>query len=171
MKTSKVETYENYPLPFVIFSNLVGLSIYVLGAVILSGVGWPIVVLYLLYCLALEIRLFKKSCVDCYYYGKLCFSGRGLLCSLFFKKGDPKRFLCTQISWIQLIPDFLVTLIPLIGGIILSIIDFNWLRLTLMIILVILGFPVIGYIRGSLACLHCKQRDLGCPAVEFFSVK
>jgi hypothetical protein len=171
MNTNKTEFYENYPPLFVIFSNLVGLSIYLLGAIILSGFGWLAVTSYLLYCAALEIRLFKKSCVDCYYYGKLCFSGRGLICSLLFKKGDPKRFISKKVSWSQLIPDLLVPLIPLIGGIILSITNFNWLRIALMLLLSILGFPVIGYIRSSLACLHCKQRELGCPAVELFGGK
>ncbi|MEA3494348.1 MAG: hypothetical protein U9R38_08225 [Candidatus Margulisiibacteriota bacterium] len=171
MHTNKTECYENYPLHFVVFSTLVALSIYILGAVILSGVGLLAVISYLLYCILLEFRLFRKSCVDCYYYGKLCFSGKGLLCSLFFKKGDPKRFIEKKIVWWQIIPDFLVTLIPLIGGIILSIIDFNWLRIGLIIMLAILGFPITGYIRSSFACSYCKQRELGCPAAELFSGK
>lgn len=169
MNKNKTECYENYPPHFVLISNLFAFSIYLLGAVILSGFGLPIVIIYLLYCAALEVRLFKMSCVDCYYYGKLCFSGRGLLCSLFFKKGDPERFINKKIAWKHIVPDLLVPFIPLIGGIILSIIDFNWLRIALMVLLVILGFPVMGYIRGNLACLYCKQRELGCPAVEFFS--
>ena len=162
-------TYDNYPIGIVLISNLTIFSIYILGALILSGYGILIVALYILYCFWLEIRLLRKSCVNCYYYGKLCFSGKGQLCSLIFKKGDPKRFTCAKIIWIQILPDFLVSLFPILGGVILSIIDFSLLRIDLMILLVILGFPVTGYIRGNLACRYCKQREIGCPAVELFS--
>ncbi|MBU0672156.1 MAG: hypothetical protein KJ732_03910 [Candidatus Margulisbacteria bacterium] len=166
-----IKTYESYPLWFVLLSNLVTLPIYALGAYIIYGFGWIYIALYLLYCLALEIRLFKMSCVDCYYYGKLCFSGRGLICSWFFKKGDPKHFACKEISWKHLIFDFLVPIIPIIAGIALSIISFNWWRLAAIVALLILGFPVTGYLRGSLACKFCKQRELGCPAAEAFNKK
>jgi hypothetical protein len=163
--------YENYPLLSVVVSNLITFSIYTLGALILSGLGWIAVAAFLFYCLGLEIRLLKISCVDCYYYGKLCFSGRGMICSFFFKKGDPQRFLCKQITWVQILPDFLVALIPLLAGIYLSIIAFNWLRLGLMLLLIILAFPATGYLRSHLACLNCKQRELGCPASELFGGK
>ncbi|MFH1347444.1 MAG: hypothetical protein ABIH22_02010 [Candidatus Margulisiibacteriota bacterium] len=165
------KNYDNYPLWFVFLCNLLTLPIYLLGAYIIYGFGWIYMALYLLYCLALEIRLFKMSCVDCYYYGKLCFSGRGKIAALFFKKGDPKRFTCKEITWKHLIFDFLVTLIPFFAGIALSIIDFNWPRVIAIVLLLILGFPVAGYLRGSLACKFCKQRELGCPAEQLFGKK
>jgi hypothetical protein len=170
METTQT-TFENHPLRSVCSSNLVSLSIYGLGALIINPLGWIFTLFFLLYCLALEIRLLKKSCVNCYYYGKRCFSGKGLLCSFFFKKGDPKKFLAASLSWKELLPDFLVALIPLSCGLVLSIIAFSWLRVGWMLLLLILGFPVTGYIRGTLACLHCKQREIGCPASAFFSKK
>ena len=62
-------------------------------------------------------------------------------------------------------------LIPLLAGLYLSFIDFSWLRLFLMILLVILAFPVVGFVRGNLACRYCKQRELGCPAAKLFGGK
>lgn len=167
----KIQLYENYPPLTVAISTLVSLSIYLLGVLILSGFGVLTVILFILYCLAFEVRLLMGSCVNCYYYGKLCFSGKGLLCSFFFKKGDPKKFICKEITWVQLIPDFLIVLVPFTAGIYLSFVNFSWLRLGLMFLLLILGFPGIGYLRGSLACLYCKQRKLGCPATELFGGK
>lgn len=169
MNTPK--TYDSYPLWFVLMSNSLTLPIYALGAYIIWDFGWPYALLYLGYCLALEIRLLLMSCVDCYYYGKLCFSGRGLICSLFFKKGDPNRFTSKEISWKHLIFDFLVAVIPLAAGIALSIMDFNWPRSAAMIALFVLGFPVVGYLRGELACKYCRQRELGCPAQDLFNPK
>jgi hypothetical protein len=165
---NKSRPYENYPPLFVLGSDLVTFSIYILGAFILSGFGWLVVALYILYCLFLEVRLLKMSCVNCYYYGKLCFSGHGLLCSFFFKKGDPKGFLCKKITWVQIVPDFLLSLIPLAAGIYLSLVSFSWLRLGLMALLIVAAFPSAGYIRMNLACLHCRQKELGCPATELF---
>jgi len=169
METTK--TYDSYPIWFVLMANVLTLPVYVLGAYIIYGFGWIYMALYLLYCLALEIRLFKMSCVDCYYFGKFCFSGRGKIAALFFKKGDPQRFICKEITWKQLIFDFMVPLIPIFSGIALSIMDFNWWRVSAIIALIILGFPVTGYLRGSLACKFCKQRELGCPAAEAFNPK
>ena len=50
------KTYDNYPLWFVLLSNLATLPIYALGAYIIYGSGWIYMALYLCYCLALEIR-------------------------------------------------------------------------------------------------------------------
>jgi hypothetical protein len=161
--------YEKYPPLSVLASNLATFSIYLLGAILLSDIGWPVVAIYLLYCLWLEYRVLKNSCVNCYYYGKLCFSGKGLLSSIFFKKGDPKNFLCRKLTWLDILPDFLVSLVPFLAGVVMSFLAFSWLRLGLMFLLLIIGFPVTGYIRGNLACKYCKQRELGCPAAELFS--
>ncbi len=163
--------YENYPLPTVLLADLNTLGIYLFGGLIIAGLGWLAVVIYVLYCLWLEVRLMRKSCVNCYYYGKLCFSGHGLLCSIFFKRGDAGKFNCTPITWKQLIPDFLLALVPLAVGLVLSFMIFNWLRLAYMIVLLVLAFPAVGYLRGNLACPNCKQKESGCPASEFFGSK
>jgi len=80
------QCYENYPLKIVFLSNILTLSIYIIGAFIIYQVGWLYSILYLVYCLFLEIKLLKTSCVNCYYYGKTCGFGKGRLSALFFKK-------------------------------------------------------------------------------------
>lgn len=167
----KVKTYENFPVWIAVLSNIVSLSIYTVGAFILFQFSFWITILYLIYCFWVEIRVIKKSCVDCYYYGKICGLGKGKVCSLIFKKGNPKNFLKKQISWMDILPDFLVSIFPLIGGIILLIKDFSWLILILLILLVILSFGGNAVIRGNFACKYCKQREIGCPAEKLFSKK
>ena len=110
-----------------------------------------------------------KSTMDCFYYGKICGLGKGKIAPLFTKKGNPKRFLEKKISWYDLIPDFLVGIIPSIGGIILLINDFSYIVLGLIILLVIIFFGGAGFIRGSFACRYCKQKELGCPAQKIFT--
>ena len=49
-------------------------------------------------------------------------------------------------------------------------IDFQWFTLGLMIILLLLSSMGNAYVRGQLACNHCKQGEIGCPALELFNL-
>ncbi|OGC11233.1 hypothetical protein A3K48_01755 [candidate division WOR-1 bacterium RIFOXYA12_FULL_52_29] len=163
--------YENYPVWIPALSILLSLSIYSLGAIILSGFGQITVILYLLFCLWSEYRVLAGACRSCYYYGKLCGPGKGIIAPLFFKKDDPKKFTAKVFGWRDLVPDLLLFLIPFLGGLVYLFVHFNWLTLVLMIANAILAFPVTGYMRGTLLCPNCKQRELGCPAEKLFAKK
>ena len=76
--------YENFPLRIVLTCNAVPITIYVIGTLILAGLGIGVAALYLVFCLGLEYRLLKISCVNCYYYGKWCGFGKGKLSALLF---------------------------------------------------------------------------------------
>jgi hypothetical protein len=130
------ERYENVPLSLVLVCNLVPISMYVIGALILSGFGIWMTVLYLVLCLGIEYRVMRASCTNCYYYGKWCGFGKGKLSALLFKKGDPQRKVGITISWRDVLPDFLVVLVPLVGGIVLLIRDFEWLIVIVLAALV-----------------------------------
>jgi hypothetical protein len=160
--------YENFPPAIVLICNLVPVTIYVIGILILAGFGIGVSALYLILCLGLEYRLLKVSCVSCYYYGKLCGFGKGKLCSLLFKKGDPQRFVERTASWRDMLPDFLVFLLPVGGGIVLLIQDFEWLLVIALAVLVVLSFGGTALVRGSFSCQYCKQKDIGCPAEQLF---
>jgi hypothetical protein len=43
--------------------------------------------------------------------------------------------------------------------------------LILVILLILLAFPVNGFLRGSVACKYCKQRKIGCPAEQLLNKK
>ena len=167
MEESK--TYEKFPVRMPLLSTLVALLIYASGAMILAGYGTGLAVLYVLYCAGVEIRVMKKGCVDCYYYGKSCGIGRGRLCSLLFKKGDPERFSRTKVTWAALLPDFLVSIFPLVGGVVLLMRDFSLRLAALLVILVLLTTAGNAAVRSLYACKYCKQRELGCSAEKLFS--
>jgi hypothetical protein len=170
-KTKKPECYENYPAGLVILANIFQMSIFAAGAAIIYRLGLIWLALYVLYIILLEIRLLRHGCVNCYYYGKYCAFGQGKLCSLFFKKGDPKRFISRSMTWKDLVSDLLVSLIPFVVGIVLMIIEFSWLLLALVVLLFLLTSFGNGFVRGYMACKHCKQRELGCPAEKLFNKK
>ena len=160
--------YENYPAWMIIVCNLVPVSIYGIGAVILSGFSIWVTVAYLLFCLWAEVRVMRTGCINCFYYGKNCGTGKGRLCKLLFKQGNPQAFAAKEATWMELLPDLLISLIPLVSGIILSFLDFTWLRLILMAILVALASAGTGAIRGNLLCKYCEQGRIGCPALKLF---
>jgi hypothetical protein len=163
------QIHDEFPLSSVLFCTTVSIAIYIVGAYLITPLGKIFVALYLLYCLWMEIRILAKSCRDCYYYGRLCAFGRGKICSLLLKKGSPERFKMKKITWINLVPDFLVSLIPLVIGGFYLVQSFSWLRLSFMIVLVIIAFPVTGFVRRSISCKFCRQREMGCPAVQLFA--
>jgi len=167
METSK--TYENYPVWIVTLSNLVSILIYISGFMITLRLVWIAAAFYLVFILALEYRLVNKHCVNCYYWGKTCGFGKGRLSSLFFKRGDPSKFCNNKMTWKDMIPDLLVSLIPLIIGIVLLIIEFEWFLIIAVILLITLTTYGNGFIRGTLTCRFCKQRELGCPADQLFN--
>jgi len=168
MESKKI--FEEYPSSFVFISNIVQIFIYLIGVYIIYLFNPIAVFFYVFFILILEIRLLKKSCTNCYYYGKKCAFGKGKICHLFFNKGESDKFF-KKISWLEIIPDFLVFIIPMTIGILMMMINFNFILLGLVIILFLFSSIVTGFIRGSLACKFCMQRYIGCPAEKLFSKK
>jgi hypothetical protein len=161
--------YENYPARIVLLSSGVAISIYALGAYVLGGWGIAFSLLYLLYCGWFEVGVLRKSCVHCYYYGKVCGLGKGKLCSWLFQPGDPQRFIEREVVWRDIVPDMMVLVFPMVGGIALLIKDFTWTLTVVLLALALISMGGNAVVRGSFACKHCKQRELGCPAQELFS--
>ena len=166
---SEPTVYERFPGWIVLMSNLVAVGIYAIGVTIMAGFGMWSAAAYLVFCGWVEYRLLRHSCVNCTYYGGTCAFGKGRLCALLFARGDPQRFAEMEISWPDLVPDFAVSLLPAAGAIVLLIADFRWILLALLAILLGLFSGGNSFIRGSLACRHCRQRELGCPAQKLFS--
>jgi hypothetical protein len=123
---------------------------------------------YLAYVVFLESMLLAGSCTNCYYHGKLCAFGKGRLSAIFFKRGNADRFAQRQITWRDIIPDFLVSMIPIVVGIVLLVRQYDVSVLSAVILLAFLTSCGNGFVRGSLACNHCRQREIGCPAERLF---
>jgi len=165
----EITCYENYPFWIVILSNIVSFTIIAAGAFVMYKIGWVWLILYILYNAFLEIRLLRRSCVNCYYFGKVCAFGKGKLSSLFFKKGDTNKFIEDKIKWIDIVPDLMVSIIPIVAGVVLLIINYSWVIITMVLLLLMLSTVGNGLLRGSLACKYCRQREIGCPAEQLFN--
>jgi hypothetical protein len=163
--------FESYPAWMVVLSVGLNLSIYTLGSLIVARLGWVHLAAYVLFLAALEVNLLARSCVHCAYYGRVCFSGKGKVAAWLFRRGDPSTFARREVTWWALLPDLLVTLIPLAAGLVQLIRDLDWIVLLPMAGLVALAFPGTGLVRSRLACCHCRQRELGCPAEQLFRTR
>ena len=166
MKTS---SFEDYPCWMVAICNAVGWGIYAIGLCVMFRVGIVWGVLYAAYCGWMEWRLLSGSCRYCYYFGKRCGFGKGRICSWFFTKGAELNMRAKRVSWCHVLPDFMVSLIPLGFGITVLLWDFSWFVLLLVVVLLFLGSVGTGFVRGQLACRFCRQRELGCPAEQLFN--
>ncbi|MBN1166860.1 MAG: hypothetical protein JXA44_06980 [Methanospirillaceae archaeon] len=160
--------YEEYPIQIVIASNLISLLIYVIGVYILSLYSPFPAILYLCFIGILEFRLICRHCTDCYYFGKVCAFGKSRLSSLLCKPGHPERFSQKKCSGADIVPDLLVFLIPLLAGLLYLAINLSWIIVLLVLTLFILGFLGNALVRGNVACRHCRQREIGCPAEQLF---
>ena len=167
----ETETFERFPLRIVLLSVGVALAIYALGASLLGQLHGLLAAAYLLYACGVEVSVMRGSCIHCYYYGKRCGLGKGWLCARLFRQGDPARFAQRTASWRDLLPDMLILLFPLAGGVVLLLQAFSWLWVVLLLALVALSLGGNAVVRGSFACKYCKQRELGCPAQALFAGK
>lgn len=168
----KKKIYDNFPACMIFIVNILTLLVYVTGAYIMFKLSVITGILYLVYLIILEFQVYREGCRYCFYYGKLCAFGKGAIAALFFKKGNPKKFCERKLSFKDFIPQLLVVLVPLIIGITLLISrGFNILILLALIYPVFSWFCLNPIIYGKLACVHCKQGSICCPALEFFTKK
>jgi len=150
--------------------NTLSLSTYVIGILIFLRLSFILAMIYIAYLLWVELHLLRSSCVNCYYYDGWCAFGRGKISAMLFPRRSAPRFIEHGMTWKQLIPDSFVLLFPFLGCIILLVQEFNFIILAAIFALIFLATAGNAFARGSLACQHCLQRELGCPAAQFFRV-
>jgi len=96
-------------------------------------------------------------CTRCYYYGKRCGAGWGLLASALFPRGRPEEF--NDNAGIRLAPVVygLVMLVPLIALGVLLVRDAKTSLIILLAVILSVGFYSSGPGRKR-SCVACKMR-------------
>lgn len=168
MTSAKI--YESYPIRLVLLTNLLMLTVYFAGAYILFQLHFITGILYLAYLILLEFKIYREGCINCCYYKKRCAFGKGIIAGIFFKRGDPKKFGQKKIKPKDFIPQLLVSLIPMFVGVALLISrGFDIFILIATIYPIFSWFVLNPIIYGKIACPHCKQGSICCPALKFFT--
>jgi hypothetical protein len=157
--------YESYPLRFNCISSGVTLLSYALGTAIFYFIDPIFGAGYALLCLSSLLVSMKLRCSYCYYYGKRCPSGLGVLGKLLFRKGDPKGFGNRKNLLAAGVLDFGAMLLAILGGVALCVMRFSPLAAALLAAYVFVAV-VAGFTMKKIFCGHCEQGRLGCPAYE-----
>jgi len=170
MEPKNPKIYNSYPLPIVITANALNLILYLAGGYIMFSLSLIAGILYLIYLIIIEVSVYREGCIHCYYYGKLCAFGRGWIAAKIFKRGDPQKFCERELKFKDFIPQILVVLIPLVIGLVLLFSrGFNIWILIATIYPFFSWFVVNPILYGKLACVHCQQGSICCPALKFFT--
>ncbi len=166
--------FESYPAWMMLVYYFFSFSVYA-SALYLSYMVLPLLALLVfVYTAFLEVQALRGGCVRCYYYGKRCVCGKGKIAKVFMKKDEKRKFNERKLTVKNFIPTMLPVIIAVIAGAYLTYV--NWPNFSLAVIgiavwplvVTFLGNPIV---YGKLACPHCKQMELGCPACEFFMKK
>jgi hypothetical protein len=165
------QAFENYPFLTVLIANTVTFIIWIVSIYLVWQLGAFWGALFIVYLLSLEFFVYKHGCSCCYYYGKWCAFGRGKIAPFLVKRYDPQKFCQRKVTWLNLLPVVLGSLIPVIVGVVLLIRGFSCSIFILTLIPVVNWFFINPLVYGKLICLHCKQGRLCCPANDFFGKK
>jgi hypothetical protein len=160
-------TYESYPFSIFFIASLTSLLNYLLGALIFYLAGGVVLgIAYLVIAFISLALAMRFRCAYCYYHGRRCPTGLGILAGLLFRQRDNVQFANPKNITPVAIVSFSVLFLPLIAGIVYLLFDFTLIMLVSLLlylmIAVVLGFSL----RKNYICKHCKQGDLACPAYE-----
>ncbi len=154
---------ERYSIKWVLGQNLFIMIYFAIGFIGLYPLqikGYPVLALiYALFIIImLAIVLKKHPCSNCYYYGKRCNTGWGILSAYMFKRNSGNYELGIKLA--AIVWSF-ATVVPILGMIALLIVDYSILNLALFILFLILTRINIWIHRK--ACMKCKMKYI-CPA-------
>lgn len=153
---------EEYPLRGVILNNIAFASVLVAGTIACWLISPVFGIVYLVTFAVLVYGVMRRiTCTRCYYYGKRCGSGWGLLAARCFKRGNIEDF--NQGPGAKLAPLVygLMILVPLVALALLMAQGFTTTVVVLVAFLLGMAFYNSGPGRRRV-CSVCKMRTV-CP--------
>lgn len=149
---------EEYPMVTVVLGNVVFASIIAAGTIACWRVAPAFGLAYLVVSVALVYGLLRRIvCTRCYYYGKRCGAGWGLLAAVLFSRGPLEEF--NESAGAKLAPLVygLIVLVPLVALGVLLVQGATTALLVLLGFLLGMAFYSSGPGRRRSCCV-CKMR-------------
>ncbi|MBN2388244.1 MAG: hypothetical protein JXB85_14600 [Anaerolineales bacterium] len=139
--------------------NAFQIVMYIVGAVIIGLVWWPLAAIYLAYCILSNVLFMAWVCPYCGHYSLgTCASGFHILSGRRFKAKLGTTFarqFRRNVSWMAL-----GWFLPPIAGIYLLIVDFSWAILVLLSVFCVVAF----WLLPESSRKHCEGCETGdCP--------
>lgn len=157
-KKGRVSGYTNAQI---LKHNIPLFIMYTLGVILVAFFNIFFAIIFLIYIPISNVIFMAYICAYCPHYGarsSLC--GYGLATKYVTKRKNPREFKTKFKQFIAvLFPEWFV---PVIVGIYLLYISFDWLVLVLLIIFIVIAFIIIPFDSRSKSCETCKHRDQ-CP--------
>lgn len=159
----KIKLYEKglekYPKSGITLGNIAMLLLIALGTITIWFFYPLLAWLYLAFTIIMVyIVLRKLVCTNCYYYDKWCSIGWGKLSAKLFKKGKIEEFNnSVGLKLAPLIYGLLLMIIPIVLIIISIVLVFNYYKVGVLVLLLLLSIYSGGIGRKS-ACSRCKMR-------------
>ena len=160
------EGLEEYPWSVVICENLFFVAWIVMGTILCWKMSLILGVIYLAFSTTMILVVMRKLlCTRCYYYGKRCHVGWGIISAALFAKGDIIEFASCIGSKIPPILFGSLALIPFVISV-FSIIRNPSINTGLMIAALVLSVVYSSVVLRKKSCSMCKMKFMcpGCAA-------
>jgi hypothetical protein len=151
----------SFPRLWIVGENILHLSAWFLAGWLVWPIQWhgfPVaVVVWSTVVVLVQVLLKKHNCSGCYYYGKSCHLGWGMLSARLFEKDSGNIETGKRLSLFYVLSPPVILLAAILEGILLDVETLHWVLLGLYILLNVISFPV--RMRG---CRVCAIRN-ACP--------
>ena len=153
---------ETFSLFSVVLNNIIMILWIISGSVACTFISPIIGKIYLFTAVFMVYFVLRKIvCTNCYYYGKMCSTGWGILAEHLFRKGNINNFRNSIGNKLAPITYFSLLIVPLILVLISIIREFTTLKFITLILLLLTSI-YSSLIGRKKSCRNCKMR-LICP--------
>jgi hypothetical protein len=148
----------------VLLDNVPTVSMFIIGAVLVWLIWWPLSVLFLAYCASSIVLFWALICPHCHHYGsRACPCGYGVMAPRFFESrlGKSDRSF-REVFRKNIAIMFPCWIVPFVAGAYLMATAFTMLVLVLFVLFCVVGFALIPAISRFVGCKDCEIKD-DCP--------
>ena len=154
------------PTWLVLLDNIPTMSMFILGAILVWLIWWPLSIIFLIYCVASIVLFWALICPYCHHYAsRACPCGYGVMApKLFRSKRDTSKRTFREVFRKNISIMFPCWLVPFVAGIYLLFTNYSIMVLILFVLFCIVGFVLIPSISKFVGCKDCEIKE-DCPWV------
>ena len=145
---------QSFPLSWILGENLLHVGTWLLAGCLVWPLQWhglPLVTLaWASLVLVVQVALKKHNCSGCFYYGKACHLGWGLLSARMFPQDSGDLKIGMRLSYFYIVSPPLFLLVGILLGVLLQPGAWHWVALGAYVVLNGLSFPL--RVQGCRAC-------------------
>ncbi len=155
--------FDEYPMEFVgpkvgVIATYILICLFAIGN---AFNGWVAFMYLLVFLGAIYGGFARVACPSCFYFGKRCSTGTGLVAARLYKKGNSKNFEADYKK--GAIIAYTVYLLPILFGFIGLITSGTFLAQLILLVLMLAVLMLVFVLHRKQACHNCYNKSF-CPA-------